>query len=221
VAGEPQLGWHSGTTYWPKWFAGAASHAGPPRLFRREERARGRGTTRSVEAPLSSEEIVRPWRTATIVASLVASVELVLLLGGAAMLLAKPLSHAIRRHAHATAAATRPAAKAAPAAKPKPVHHAAPPLARSKTAITVLNGNGENGAAAAAAAHLHSLGYRIASTGNARRQDYATTVVLYRPGFQAAGARLAHDLHVKVVGPLDGIAPSSLHGGQLAVILGA
>jgi hypothetical protein len=170
-----------------------------------------------VDAPLSPEEIVRPWRTATIVASLVASVELVLLLGGAAMLLAKPLSHAIRRHAATTAAATKPA----PAAKPKPAHHVAPPLARSKTAVTVLNGNGENGAAAAAAAHLHSLGYRIASTGNARRQNYATTVVLYRPGFQAAGARLARDLHVKVVGPLDGIAPSSLHGGQLAVILGA
>jgi hypothetical protein len=173
-----------------------------------------------VEAPLSPEEVVRPWRTATIVASLVASVELVLLLGGAAMLLAKPLSHAIRRHAATTAAATRPA-KREPVAKPKPARHVAPPLARSKTAVTVLNGNGKNGAAAAAAAHLHSLGYRIASTGNARRQDYATTVVLYRPGFQAAGARLARDLHVKVVGPLDGVPPSSLHGGQLAVILGA
>ena len=175
-----------------------------------------------MEAPLSPDELVRPWRTATIVASLVASIELVLLLGGAALLLARPLSHMIRSHAAATATApaAKPAPKPAPVAK-KVVHHVAPPLARSKTAVAVLNGNGKDGAAAAAAARLHSLGYRIASTGNARRQDYATTVVLYRPGFGSAASRLAHDLGVKVVGPLDGKAPAALHGGQLAVILGA
>ena len=44
---------------------------------------------------------------------------------------------------------------------------------------------------------------------------------MYRPGFRAEGVRLARDLKVKVVGPLDGIAPSALHGGQLAVVLGA
>jgi hypothetical protein len=33
--------------------------------------------------------------------------------------------------------------------------------------------------------------------------------------------RLAHDLHVGVVGPLDGVSRAALHGGQLAVILGA
>ena len=44
---------------------------------------------------------------------------------------------------------------------------------------------------------------------------------MYVPGFQAEGARLARDLHVKVVGPLDGMRPSALHGGQLAVVLGA
>lgn len=177
-----------------------------------------------MEAPLSPDELIRPWRMATIVASLVAAVELVLILGGAALLLAKPLSHALERQAHAhaaTASAKKPKPVAAtPKPKPKPAV-ARPKLARSKTAIAVLNGNGRNGAAAAEAARLHGLGYRIASTGNARRQDYATSVVLYRPGFAAEGARLAHDLGVKVVGPIDGISRSALHGGQVAVIIGA
>ena len=89
-----------------------------------------------MDAPLDPHDaLIRPWRTATLVASLVAAVELVLLLGAAFLLLAKPLSHAMQRHAEA--------------------------------------------------------------------------------------ARLAHDLHVKVVGPLDGVRPSALRGAQLAIVLGA
>jgi hypothetical protein len=45
--------------------------------------------------------------------------------------------------------------------------------------------------------------------------------VLYRKGFQAEGARLARDLKIEVTGPLDGMSTSALHGGKLAVILGA
>ena len=173
-----------------------------------------------MDAPLSAHELVRPWRRATIVASLVAAVELILLLGAAALLVAKPLSHAIQRQA--AAAAFTPVKKApvfVPPAKPKPAGKAK--LARSRTSILVLNGNGRNGAAAAAAARLHGLGYRVAATTDARRHDYATSVVMYLPSFRAEGLRLARDLHVKVVGPLDGMRPSALHGGQLAVILGA
>jgi hypothetical protein len=44
---------------------------------------------------------------------------------------------------------------------------------------------------------------------------------MYRKGYAAEGARLARDLHVKVVGPLDGLKPAALHGGQLAIVLGA
>ena len=43
---------------------------------------------------------------------------------------------------------------------------------------------------------------------------------MYRRGFEGEGVRLAHDLHVKVVGPLDGLKPSSMHGAQLAIVLG-
>jgi hypothetical protein len=44
---------------------------------------------------------------------------------------------------------------------------------------------------------------------------------MYRKGYAGEGARLARDLHAKIVGPLDGLAPSALHGGQLAVVLRA
>ena len=173
-----------------------------------------------MDAPISPHELVRPWRRATIVASLVAAVELILLLGAGLLLVAKPLSHAIQHHA--ATAAYAPAKKFIvfhPPPKPKPVGK--PKLARSAISILVLNGNGQNGAAAAAAARLHGLGYKIAAATDARRHDYATTVVMYRPGFQAEGTRLARDMHVKVVGPLDGVTRKALHGGELAVVLGA
>jgi LytR cell envelope-related transcriptional attenuator len=188
-------------------------------------RARPQKPASAVEAPLPPDELIRPWRTATIVASLIAAVELVLLVAGGALLLARPLSHVLTRHAHAAAVAhtKKEKAKPAPAAKPhpKPRPVARPTLARSKTPVAVLNGNGRNGAAASEASKLHHLGYPISSTANARRQDYATSVVLYRPGFAAEGKRLARDLGVKVVGPLDGITAAALHGGKLAVIVGA
>jgi hypothetical protein len=180
-----------------------------------------------VEAPAASaQELVRPWRTATLVASTVAAIELVLLLAGATLLLAKPISRAVRHHAVAAASAP---AKHAQHATPKPVHHArrttapapTPKLTRAQTGVVVLNGNGRQGAAAAGAERVHSLGYRIDGTANARRQDYAATVVMYRTGYRAEGLRLARDLKAKVVGPLDGLAPSALNGGQLAVVIGA
>jgi hypothetical protein len=172
-----------------------------------------------VDAPLTSPEaLVRPWRTATLVASLVAAVELVLLVGAAVLLLAKPLAHAVQKHAEAaafappkkTAAIVRKVTKIAPLK-----------LTRTETSVYVLNGNGRTGAASAAAAKLSGIGYRIPGTGNAERQDYATSVVMYKRGYTAEGRRLAHDLHVKVVGPLDGLKPAALHGAQLVVVLGA
>jgi hypothetical protein len=174
-----------------------------------------------VDAPLpTTDALIRPWRTATLVASLVAAIELVLLAVVGFMLLAKPLSHALRHHAEAAALA--------PAKKPAVVHHvrkvappAKPKLSRAQTRVFVFNGNGVSGAASSAAAHLSSLGYKIPGTGNAKRQNYATTVVMYRPGYQAEGVRLAHDLHVSVVGPLDGVTVSALRGAQLTLVLGA
>jgi hypothetical protein len=176
-----------------------------------------------LEASLTADELVRPWRRATVIATLIAAVELVLLIACAAVLVARPLARAVERraqeHAH----------KAAPPA-PAPVHkaiahqHAPPPKAthtRSQTKVLVLNGNGRTGVAHAEAAKLESLGYGVSGAADARRHDYATSLVMYRPGYRPEGLRLARDLHVAVVGPLDGVSLSALHGGQLAVILGA
>ena len=166
---------------------------------------------------------MRPWRTATLVASLVAAVELVLLIGAGALLVAKPLTNALQHHAEAVA--FTPVKHTVAKAKAPIVHKKLVPVAKAKitrthTGVLVLNGNGRAGAAAGAAARLHTLGYPVSATGNAKRQDYATSVVLYRKGFSAEGARLARDLGIKVTGPLDGLSLKTLHGGKLAVILG-
>ena len=171
---------------------------------------------------------MRPWRRATLVASLIAAVELVLLVVCAAVIVAKPLAHAVQRHAeHVATSQAKAKAKYVP---PAPVRHAlaeqkaAPPkpkLTRAHTKVLVLNGNGRTGVAHAEAARLQSLGYAVAGAADARRHDYATSLVMYRPGYRSEGVRLAHDLHVGVVGPLDGVPASALHGGELAVILGA
>jgi hypothetical protein len=173
-----------------------------------------------MDAPLPAPEmLIRPWRTATLVASLVAAVELVLLLIAAVLLLAKPLSHAMQRHAEAAAFATpKKAAKIIPHAKQVV---AKPRLTRGKTKVWVLNGNGRSGAAAAEASRLHSAGYPVRGTANAKRTDYATTVVMYKAPYRGDAVRLAHVLGVKVVGPLDGLAPAALHGAQLVILLGA
>ena len=173
-----------------------------------------------MDAPLTAPDaLIRPWRTATLVASLVAAVELVLLLGAAVLLLAKPLSHAMQHQAQSAAlAAPEKAAVAAVHAKQVV---SLPKLTRDETKVFVLNGNGRSGAAAAEASKLGTLGYHVPGTGNAARSDYATTVIMYKPGFRGDGIRLARDMHVQVVGPLDGLKPAALHGAQLAILLGA
>jgi hypothetical protein len=177
-----------------------------------------------VDAPfLTSQELVRPWRRATFLAVAIAVAELLVIIGVGAKLLARPVAHVIQKEAVAVAT-PRPAApqpKAlrqairrmkAPAGKARP---------RGHVRIMVFNGNGRAGAAGTEAARLSHLGYKVAGATNASHQDYATSVVMYRPGYRAEGLRLAKDLRVKVVGPLDGIAVSALDGGQLAVVVGA
>ena len=166
---------------------------------------------------------MRPWRRATVIATLIAAVELLLLIAGAAVLVARPLARAVERRAEqhvrnatpATPAPVHPAVVRRHAPLPKPSH------ARAQTKVLVLNGNGRTGVAHEEAAKLESLGYRIAGAADAHRHDYATSLVMYRRGYRPEGLRLARDLHVAVVGPLDGVSQSALHGGQLAVILGA
>ena len=172
-----------------------------------------------MDAPLPAPDaLIRPWRTATLVASLVAAVELILLLGAGTLILAKPFSRIVRKQAEAAALA--PARIPTTVAR-KTVVISLPKLTRSETGVFVLNGNGRSGAAASESQKLSAFGYRVPGTGNAKRQDYATTVVMFRRGYAAEAHRLARDLHVRIVGPLDGLKPAALHGGQLAILLGA
>jgi hypothetical protein len=172
-----------------------------------------------MDAPLAAPDaLVRPWRRATIVASLIAAIELVALCAAGFALLAKPLSRALTQHAEEKTYAPAKQAAAAVVAPPK---EQAPSLSRIQTHVYVLNGNGRTGAASDAASRLSNQGYSISGTGNAPRSDYAASVVMYRAGFRPEAVRLAHDLHLKVVGPLDGLKPKQLLGAQIAVVLGA
>lgn len=176
-----------------------------------------------MQAPLLAPDVlIRPWRTATLVATLIAALELVAIIILGAILLAGPLTGT--GAAHKTNAAVKHLAPAkhvnGTLAVPHKLAAVKPKLSRAHTGILVLNGNGRTGAAATEAARLHHLGYRVQATGNAARHDYATTVVMYRPGFRPEAIRLARDLHLKVVGPLDGLKAPALKGAKLALILG-
>jgi hypothetical protein len=181
-----------------------------------------------VDHPLAQTELVRPWRTATLVATGIAAVELVLLIVAGLILVGRQIAP----HAHG---ATRKAAAAKPAvSKPKPAAHRtepAPParahhsvirLSRAQTKVLVLNGNGVSGAAAQAAALVQARGYQVAEVGNAPRTGYAHTILMYRPHFRAEALRFKRDLNLStVVAPLDGMTPRQLKGAHLVEILGA
>jgi len=157
-----------------------------------------------------SFEAVRPWRTAAVVASGVAAVELLALIVTATFL----LGHSVTTHgaAAAKAASTKPATKT-PAARAI--------LPRTRTRVIVLNGNGQAGAAASEAAAIRSRGYRISAVGNAPQSTRGPTLVMYRPGFAAEGRRLARDAGIGIVTALNGLRPSSLQRAQLVIVLGA
>ncbi|HZG34768.1 MAG TPA: LytR C-terminal domain-containing protein [Gaiellaceae bacterium] len=156
------------------------------------------------------------WRTATLVASAVALLELVLLVALGIAFLAEPVSRQVTQAAEEQVLAPvvqRP--KHAAAAAP-----AVPKLTRAETSVVVLNGNGRRGAAATAAERVRARGYTIGGVGNARRTDHTHTIVMYRGSHEPEARRLAKDLGVKVVGPLDGLKPADLMGAHIALVLG-
>src|SRR5205085_1597925 len=53
------------------------------------------------------------------------------------------------------------------------------------------------------------------------RRAYGRSVVIYRGTFRREAVRLAHDLGLALVSPLDGLRARDLHGAQLAVVLGS
>jgi hypothetical protein len=171
-----------------------------------------------MDHPLTAPDVlIRPWRTAAFVAGAIAAIELLLLLviGGGS--LAGAVSNRVEKAAtkHEAAAATKLARRVTQ----KPTSVAAK-LPRTKVRVMVLNGNGQQGAAAVAAARVHQRGYRIGGVANAPRSDFARSIVMYKPGFIGEGRRLGRDLGVKMVTPLDGIRAAQLKGAHLVFILG-
>ena len=168
------------------------------------------------------EALVRPWRVATLVATAVAGLELLLLVVVGGALLAKNAAEPERKRPAVSAQKKAAAAKTKPHVARVPVRVVAPPgIARTKVSVLVLNGNGRQGAAAAAAQRVSRRGYRIRAVSNAPRMDYPRSLVMYRRGFEGEGVRLARDLGVRAVGPLDGIRPGQLHGAHAVLVVGA
>ena len=175
-----------------------------------------------MDHPAPSSEIARPWRTATLVATTIAGLELILLVAAGIVLLGKSLAPHV--HAAAKRQALAPAAAVVHAVgKPKPAHRArvVAELPRGKIRVLVLNGNGVPGAAAEAAALVTARGYAVKEVGNAQRTGYGRTIVMYRPGFRREGVRFGKDLNAGAVTPLDGIKVAQLHRAHLVLILGA
>ena len=165
----------------------------------------------------------QPWRNAAFIAATVATVELAVLLIVGIVVFGKFFAGEVEKAsdpiAVTQAAVEREQKAAAPAsnggqAREKPL------LQRGKTSVIVLNGNGISGAAATAADGIRAKNYLIAGTGNAPRTDFTRSVVMYRPGFEGEARRLARDIGVRRVSPLDGIRRRDLQGAHIALILG-
>jgi hypothetical protein len=153
------------------------------------------------------------WRTATIVACAVATVELGLLVAIGVTVLGKSVAHRVQKAAIANVAGVQAIPKETPPGQPK--------LARGQTNVLVLNGSGTSGAAGTAADRLSARGYQITSVGNAKKQSNATrTLVMYRRGYRAEAARLARDVHSRISTPLDGVRRGALMGAQIVLVVG-
>jgi LytR cell envelope-related transcriptional attenuator len=161
-----------------------------------------------VEHALPSPHENHPWRTIAVVAVGIATLELVGLVLAGTALFVKPVAD--KAHAASLKQASSTPAQRAPARAILP---------RGKVGVTVLNANGIAGAAATEADQVRARGYRIRFVGNAT-SSYARTMVMYRPGFRPEALRLARDVGIRLVWPLDGLRPRSLRGAQVALVLG-
>jgi hypothetical protein len=170
----------------------------------------------TVEHSIASFDAVRPWRTATVVLTLVAVLELAVILVAGVALLAGPMAEKAKE----VAVGRTPAPAQTKQPRPQPPGAKAPRLARAETSVLVLNGNGVSGAAGKAAARLRMVGYLVGGVGTAPGAEYPHSLVMYRTGYRGEALRLARDLRLKVVGPLDGVRPKELMGAHLALVLG-
>jgi hypothetical protein len=167
----------------------------------------------------------QPWRAAAIVATAVATVELFILvligIAFATRFFAGEVDQAATLPQ--TPAVEQPAAvQPTPAAEQKKKEQSAakPILTRGETSVIVLNGNGIPGAAATTADRVRTRGYLVAGHANAPRSDFQQSLIMFRPGFEREARRLARDVGIRRVAPLDGIGKRDLQGAHLALIIG-
>lgn len=158
-----------------------------------------------------AHDLVRPWRRATIAVSAVAAIELLLLTVVGIALFGMPLLNHFQ--SSAASAATPPTRTTAPTPAKKQL------LPRNEVSVMVLNGNGQAGAAHAAADRVQAHGYLLGNVGNAP-QITPHSLVMFRPGYAGEARRLGRDLRVRIVRPLDGMRTSQLLGAHLVLILG-
>jgi len=174
-----------------------------------------------VDHPLvAPESPTIPWRTVAYVATAIAVFELMVLLVLGGTSLVTTVSNTVEKAAVKRALETPAPAKHTNATTVRPPAKVAAKLPRTKVRVLVLNGNGRQGAAASAAARVQRHGYRIGGVATASRTNFARSIVMYRPGFIGEGRRLAQDLGVTQVTPLDGMRPSQLNGAHVVFILG-
>jgi len=143
-----------------------------------------------------------PWRAATLAGALLVAVALAVV-GG--LMLVNRLER------------TRPVPGTGRVSKRQP---ATPLRPRSRVSVLVLNGNGISGAAGTEATKLLAAGYQHAIPTDAS-QDYATSLVLFRRGWQGEAQRLARDAGIRSVAPLDGRLPSADAEYRVVLILGS
>ena len=165
-----------------------------------------------------------PWRSAAFIAASVATVELIILLVVGVWLFGKFFSDEVSKASDpatvARAAVERRLAEQGGQQGGQGSTGGRPILARRETSVLVLNGNGVGGAASATAEQIRRRNYLIAGTGNADRTDYPRSFVMYRSKFKREAQRLARDLGVRRVAPLDGMRVRELQGAHVALVIG-
>jgi hypothetical protein len=165
-----------------------------------------------------------PWRNAAFVAATVATVELAILLVVGIFLFGKFFAGEVEKATDPVTVAREAVERvreAAPAGSGAGGGAAEPELLpKRQTSVLVLNGNGQSGAAAVMAERVRGKKYLIAGTGNAPRTDFRRSLVMYRPGFRGEAKRLASDLGIRRVSPLDGLRARDLQGAHLAFVVG-
>ena len=177
-----------------------------------------------MDTPIHQLELVRPWRTATLVAAGIAAVELALLVV-AGIVLARALDRA-RTSTPPPPRRQKPPGTSPPRRKPHLATGSSPTCPRSKIGvILILNGNGIHGRRRVSRLRWSSArGYAV-NAGRERPQhrlpDLAADVrPRATPARRSASCR-TWACRAARVGPLDGMKPAQLHGAKLVLILGA